>query len=121
MVTFSARQIRNIALKRGISTCWVDFLKTEEVAKKVANEAWRRLESKGYPQKDRKQLVQVAPSELWDKTWKVEIFLPSVSPPLYGADGREKDMAGQDLAWSVLRASYSLTDLVTHWSSSQRR
>lgn len=99
MTTLSKEFILNNAITRGRNLSWVQFLKSKKVAEAVADKVWAYLVNHGCGKKNRKNILEVRPSERFTGTWKVRV-----------------NWLRSEVAVAALQASYTPDDLVDQWS-----
>lgn len=113
MSTIGRDEIQGRALNRGGNLSWVDLLRSEAVAKRVADKAWDYLVANGYGKRERHHTVQVNQSASHPGTWLVRVLLPGVS--LHVPGGREVNLRQRNDAIAALSAAYTNDDLVTSY------
>lgn len=107
------QQIEKKASRGGSSGCSVDFLKSEEVAEKVADALWQNLR-KTIKNLERR-FVKVMPSIDYPGTWRVRYLcvpMASLAPSAKTINARRGEAMKQ-----AAKASYSSDDLVDSWTS----
>src|SRR6266496_5791852 len=69
----NAERIKKRAISGGARS-GIDFLVSEEVAKAVADRLRAYLKEQGYNPPNKKEVVRVKPSTLYEGTWRVEFW-----------------------------------------------
>lgn len=122
MLTLTREQIVRQAFVKGGSATWVDFLKSNEVAERIATDVRLHLQASGIDisyHGGPKRLVVVRPAVRWVGTFAVEVKLPGVRTHLPGYEYVNETNSNK--AFAALQACVKSADLVTSWTSGPRR
>ncbi|HMH69850.1 MAG TPA: hypothetical protein VK502_00455 [Candidatus Saccharimonadales bacterium] len=114
MSKYDRKRIKQTAIIRGGSQSWLSFVRSEEVAKRIANDVFRYLNKNGV-KGAREQLIQVARDHHYTGTWRVTILRPGVVLNHYPAAEVEADEL-RSLLVKALQTALKRGDLVTSWS-----